>query len=263
MNLPVFIIKLAQEALAARGLYGGSIDADWGPMTQSAYNEYVNMNKPKPEALSDLDVLNTGSLNVSEESIDLIVKYETGGKSYYEKFLKRPTWPRGFSGVTIGIGFDLGYNDREQIRNAWEDYVTDEELQLLMNASGKKGQSASNYARSIRNRVDISWDAAKAVFEEETIPRYSKLALAAFPDLDMAHPHIQGAILSIVFNRGSKVDNSDRRREMKAIKHLIKNKRYDLIPDEIKNMKRLWRGKGLDGLLKRRDAEAALVKKAL
>ena len=40
-------------------------------------------------------------------------------------------------------------------------------------------------------------------------------------------------------------------------------RRFDRIPDEFRSMKRLWRGKGLDGLLARRDREADLFEVGL
>jgi len=53
--------------------------------------------------------------------------------------------------------------------------------------------------------------------------------------------------------------SGSRRKEMAAIKPLVLQQDYDGIAQEILSMKRLWQGKGLDGLLKRRDDEAALV----
>jgi GH24 family phage-related lysozyme (muramidase) len=46
---------------------------------------------------------------------------------------------------------------------------------------------------------------------------------------------------------------------MLNIRNLVPDKNYKKIAQEIRNMKRLWVGKGLDGLLKRRDEEANLV----
>ncbi len=63
---------------------------------------------------------------------------------------------------------------------------------------------------------------------------------------------------SIVYNRGSSMVGSSRE-EMRKIRDLVPLKDYQGIAQQIISMKRLWEGKGLDGLLKRRDAEAALV----
>jgi GH24 family phage-related lysozyme (muramidase) len=46
---------------------------------------------------------------------------------------------------------------------------------------------------------------------------------------------------------------------MRNIRDLIPKKDYKGIAKELRKMKRIWQGKGLDGLLERRDAEAKLV----
>jgi GH24 family phage-related lysozyme (muramidase) len=46
---------------------------------------------------------------------------------------------------------------------------------------------------------------------------------------------------------------------MAAIKPLVPKKDYNGIASQIRSMKRLWIGQGLDGLLKRRDEEAKMV----
>ena len=50
---------------------------------------------------------------------------------------------------------------------------------------------------------------------------------------------------------------------MSNIKQNVKDNNLDAIAAEIESMKRLWVGKGLDGLLKRRDSEARLVKNSV
>jgi GH24 family phage-related lysozyme (muramidase) len=50
---------------------------------------------------------------------------------------------------------------------------------------------------------------------------------------------------------------------MKAIVEMVKNKDYDGIAEEIEKSKRHWEGKGLDGLVVRREAEADLVRDSI
>jgi GH24 family phage-related lysozyme (muramidase) len=57
--------------------------------------------------------------------------------------------------------------------------------------------------------------------------------------------------------------NGDSRREMRAVRDAVADGNLQEIADQIRAMKRLWEGKGLDGLLKRRDAEADLVESAI
>jgi GH24 family phage-related lysozyme (muramidase) len=49
---------------------------------------------------------------------------------------------------------------------------------------------------------------------------------------------------------------------MKAIKTLVKKKDLAGIAEQFISMKRLWANKSLPGLLKRRDKEARLIRKA-
>ena len=53
------------------------------------------------------------------------------------------------------------------------------------------------------------------------------------------------------------------RLEMREIRDAMQAAEFNPIPDLIRSMKRLWQGRGLDGLLARRDAEAALFEKGL
>ena len=76
------------------------------------------------------------------------------------------------------------------------------------------------------------------------------------------HPDAYGAIISLVFNRGTSL-KGDSRKEMVNIKNLITKKDYKKIAKEFRNMKRIWVGKSLDGLLERREAEAKLVEQCV
>jgi GH24 family phage-related lysozyme (muramidase) len=57
--------------------------------------------------------------------------------------------------------------------------------------------------------------------------------------------------------------NGDSRREMRAVRDAVANGDLQEIANQLRAMKRIWEGKGLDGLLKRRDAEADLVGSAI
>ena len=51
---------------------------------------------------------------LNKKSLDLILEFEVGGgENYYNKFLKNPSWPGEQSGVTIGVGYDLGYVNKQ------------------------------------------------------------------------------------------------------------------------------------------------------
>jgi hypothetical protein len=201
-----------------------------------------------------------GPLSISPESRDLIVEFETGGKSYYQSRLQRPSWPGGASGVTLGIGYDCGYNTRSQILSDWSS-LPDSTRNTLASAAGVKGTAAKPRASALK-WIIVPWDTAQAVFVSNTMPRFGKMTSQAFPGITSTHGHVQGAMLSIVFNRGASMTGS-KRTEMRAIRAHVAAGRIAPIPGEIRAMKRIWQGTGLTGLLRRRDAEAALIERSL
>jgi GH24 family phage-related lysozyme (muramidase) len=201
------------------------------------------------------------SLILSEKAFKLILKYEVGGgQSYYDRALKKPCYPGGASGVTIGIGYDLGYNNLEQFSIDWKDLDREsfDKLKRCLGATSSRAKSMIGDVRSI----SIPWDLALTVFQNNTLPRFINETKKAFPGSDKLHPDAFGALVSLVFNRGGSTTGSSRS-EMLNIRNAIKDGRediYEYIANQIISMKRLWVGKGLDGLLTRRNEEAALVK---
>lgn len=207
-------------------------------------------------------------LPVSQESVDMIVYYEVGGKTYYVKYLEKPTvpaWRTTSSGVTIGFGFDLGYNSKSQIEKALKGIISDEDIKLLQSVSGMKGKNAYyNGLPKVKHKIRISYDQAEQIFFRDSLPRFASLTKNAFEiSEDRLHPHSNGALVSLVFNRGSAISYSDRRKEMAWIKHNIKINKEERVPENIRSMKRLWSYSKLKGLHLRRDAEANMFQKGL
>lgn len=197
------------------------------------------------------------SLMISKKGFQALVRHEIISKKYYERRLQRPTWPGGASGVTIGIGYDLGYNSPAQIRRDWQAYLSSDDLERLVSVSRKKAASAKQVLATVR-MVRIPFAAANEVFSVTVLPRHAALTRKAYPGIHKLLPDAQTAILSLVYNRGTAMSGS-RRKEMKALRLLVKKANYSGIAQQLTAMKRLWENKGLDGLLKRRDAEAKLV----
>lgn len=206
---------------------------------------------------------------ISPAGLAWIAEFETGGEAYYNLRLRKPTWPGGASGVTIGIGYDLGYNTRVQIADDWEAHVSPAVLMDLQDVAGIKGETAEAYLGTVAH-VRIPWAEALQVFKRSSVPRFGKLLVQVFPGVELLPVPAQEALLSLVFNRGTSL-KGDSRREMAEIRKLVgyyrastnRPRLLSLIAVEIVKMKRLWIGKGLDGLLKRRDAEAYRVRNAL
>src|SRR5262249_40302876 len=98
-------------------------------------------------------------------------------------------------------------------------------------------------------------------------PAAQKQTEAAFPGVDALPADAQGALVSLIYNRGPRMTDRDPkvqdRREMRAIRDAVLAGDLKTIAAQLRSMKRLWEGKGLGGLLKRRDAEADLVESCI
>lgn len=198
-------------------------------------------------------------MNLSKKGLEFIVNQETGGKAYYEKFLKNPTWPGVESGVTIGVGWDCGYNTVDQLRSDWTALLSKEAVESLEECCGLKGRAAMTVLPQVKD-IKVSWEAAVEVFNKRTVPRFYLAMLRAYPQAAELPPDAAAALLSLVFNRGHSL-NGARRIEMANIKTHLQNSDLAAIPAELREMKRLWPETA--GLRKRRDAEAALFESAL
>jgi GH24 family phage-related lysozyme (muramidase) len=192
---------------------------------------------------------------ISDKAIDLILESE--GCDIV------PSWPGGASGITYGHGYDLGYNSEAQIKRDWSAHVNGNVLAFMLSCAGVKGESAKKRLNPRVKSLHITMQAAREVFENSTLPRFIKLANETYPGLDELNEDTQGAIVSLVFNRGSSFGvqgqpSWESRREMRELAPLIVAKDYEGIASTIKSMSRLWVGKGLDGLIARRHAESSL-----
>jgi hypothetical protein len=186
-----------------------------------------------------------------------VIIFESGGKSYYEKFLKNPTWPGGASGVTIGIGADLGYVNFQEYENYFSKMFVKTDNIRLKKMIRLRGREAKLALSTVKD-IELSWIKAIGLFQEWTLPKFWKLAVDIWPGLEGLCIPAQVALVSIVFNRGASLIGPSRL-EMRNIRPLILKEDYVNIAKEIRSMKRLWEGKGMDGLLKRRDIEADMV----
>jgi hypothetical protein len=199
----------------------------------------------------------------SDKTLNLLLKYEVGGgRNYYEKYLSKFTWPGGASGPTIGIGIDCAYYSDNELDNIFK-FLKEEERELIKKSAGKTSDKGKEYTKKLRAAgITVSWDKALEIFQDFTWGKFTKLAEKTFPGLSELCPDAYGAIVSLVFNRGTSLIG-EKRLEMRNIKVLIPKKDYKKIAEELRHMKRIWRGKNLDGLIERREAEASLVESCI
>jgi hypothetical protein len=190
-------------------------------------------------------------MNLSSRGIKSIVGWETGGESYYDR---NPEWPGEQSGITIGIGWDLGHTPATETSRAWAPHLNAATLALLVSVSGRKGIAAQEVLPHVRH-LNVPWAAAMAVFEKVTLPTWYMRTLRIYPQMVDLQGDCAAALVSLVFNRGSSL-SGDRRKEMVEIQWLLRTGELAGIPDAFRQMTRLWPNSA--GLRRRRNEEADL-----
>ena len=239
--------QVAQRLRRIQGALGVTADGMLGPETLTALEARLGL----------VATRKTISLACSRKSLELIVQFEIGSRAQYEKLYSRPTWPGGESGVTIGIGYDLGYTSKQQIESDWDPFLEKPERAALQAVQGAKGDVAEQLARGLRNII-IPLSAAEPVFYASTLPRFAKITRDAFPGVEKLPFDAQGALLSLVFNRGASF-TGERRAEMRALRaELAGAASLARIADQLEAMQRLW--PDARGLRERRVREAAFVR---
>lgn len=217
----------------------------------------------EPEAATVFQVETQGQLKgarsdlkISEDAISLIVAAEVSSESNYKRKLIRPIWPKGHSGATIAIGFDIGQGKADTVRGAWENYLPKETIDELVKCAEKTGQQGKICTKSIQHVV-VPWDAAMSQFRYY-LPFVVAQTQAAFDNFELLTPDSRGALVSLVYNRGPDVSLRNRREEMYNIAQLMVDRNFSKIPSQIREMKKIWTKKDQRGLLIRRELEAQL-----
>ncbi|MGX1084267.1 hypothetical protein [Pseudomonas sp. AP3_22 TE3818] len=197
-----------------------------------------------------------GFLVVSKESFQFILE-----KEGYSKY---PYVPAGASGVTIGYGYDLGQQSVLQVRQDLAQLYAQSDIEALIGAVGRQGDQARSILSSV-SHISVSKENSIALAVRMK-KRYAQLVIDAYPGVMDLHPHCQGALLSLVVNRGNSFSRptTDSRLEMKQINDDLLSRTPENIPSRLRSMKRLWEGKaGLGGLITRREDEAKLFERGL
>lgn len=204
-------------------------------------------------------------MTIPQSAIDLILESEGIDQPY--------RWPGGGSGITLGYGVDIGA-DPDGLEH-WRGVLADTEIQTLRQALGVTGRAAKQLETRFVG-IKVSRSQAMKVFLELTLPTEIAKTLRAFPGVEAMPPEVIGAMVSLVYNRGTAIEG-ERRCEMRIIHEILEEfQTFDQaqrdacraeymtkIAGQFRRMKRLWIGQGLDGLLTRRDAEADLILSAI
>lgn len=198
----------------------------------------------------------------SKRAIDLIVATEVTSQAYYEKKYRKPVWPGGASGVTIAVGYDLGYANEDKIRRDWTGKISDDMVDCLVKYAGLSGEKAHARLAEARGEIDIPWAVAYDVFSNIDMPEWCAKVKSSLSNTDKLSEDSFGALVSLAYNRGASFSmTDDRRKEMRSIKEHMANEEFDEIPDEFRSMKRLW--PNMRGLVDRRESEAKLFEDGL
>lgn len=253
LNITVSGTQLGTHIKALQKALGIKDDGFVGPITISRIEAFI---------LPTLPVIPTGaSMIVSAGALNMLIRAEvTSEKAYTQKY-QSPTWAGGDSGVTIGIGYDIGYCSKQNFAKDWSGLLNQKDIDLLSACCGIKGVASKAQIPRLKS-VKIPYDIAIRVFYATTLPSCALDVRKIYPGVEKLPPDAQGALLSLVYNRGPLINNTDRRKEMKAIAPLVAKGDIKGIAAEIRSMKRLWDPKTQKGLIDRREQEASLTENA-
>lgn len=201
---------------------------------------------------------NACAVPVADEAITLIVDFEVGGQARYVRLYQRPIWPGAASGVTVGIGYDLGHQRASTILQDWHEHAERERLAGMAGIIGE----AARVARAGVADILVPWDHAIGVFRDASLIEYCRRARLAFgaAAFDAAPAQVQGALVSVVYNRGASMIGPARV-EMRVIRDVcLPADDAECVATQIRAMTRLWRGSSIEaGMERRREAEATLA----
>lgn len=205
-------------------------------------------------------LVEAANLPISLEAIEEIIFEEDSSEWYYLKHFQHPEWPGGASGVTIALGYDLGYANAEKIHRDFDGLIPDDMIKALISVAGLTGTRAHDAMLRVRGSITIPWSAALSVFLKKDMPTWIATIKHVLPNTDKLSPMCLGILVSLAYNRGASFDKSgDRYREMRAIKADMASGNFADIPSQFRSMARLWTG----GVHDRRLREATLFQKGL
>ena len=274
--MPDRVLKLhdnGADVTEAQGLLnraGAILDPDgsYGSGTETAVREFQTANGLPVTGTIDADTwqklrgLPEPSPDIPTRAVAFIAREEVSSRQYYDTKCARPTWPGGASGVTIGVGYDLGYQGKFDAD--WSDLLTPAQMDALRPWLGRQGATASAGPDQLQ-AISIPWHAAWTVFIRRSLPGEITLTRATFHGPVAPPPLCLGVLVSLVYNRGTSMTDSQQspgnRKEMRDIRDAVAAGRLGDVPAALRAMKRLW-PEG-NGLRDRREREAKLFEEGL
>lgn len=241
-------------------------DGQFGPGTEAALRQCQLRTRLPPTGRVDaptwavLDALPEPCPDIATTAVACIAREEVSNRAHYDAVVAAPSYPGGESGITIGIGYDLRFEGAHFAAD-WGDRLDGATHAALVPWLGRQGSAAA--VASLAG-IRIDWDAAWFVFTRRSLPAYVAEARAAFPNFDALPRLCRGALVSLVYNRGTAMQDGsadDRRREMRDIRDALAAGRPQDVPAALLAMQRLW--PTVRGLRERRAREAGLFAEGL
>ncbi len=243
-------------------------DGDFGGGTEAAVREFQARSGLTVSAVVDnptwqrLLVLPEPSPDMPSRAVAFICREEVSSREYYDAHASRPTWPGGASGVTIGVGYDLGYESG--LETDWARLLTPTQIAALKPLVGVKGTAAEAAIVKL-HAITIPWYSAWLSFIGKSLPAYVNQTRQAFANSQTLPPLCFGVLVSLVYNRGASMTDSPShpgdRQEMRDIRDAVTSGHVETIPSLLRLMERLW-PLG-NGLRTRREQEAELFEAGL
>ena len=274
--MPDRLLKLGDEGrdvITAQELLNrsGAIldpDGDFGIATEGTVGEFQDA-----AGLPDTGVIDAAtwrqlrrlpepSSEIPARAVAFIGREEVGSRRLYDIQGARPTWPGRDSGVTIGIGYDLGC--QSSFDNDWSGLLTPAQMSALRPWLGIQGPAAAAGPPKLTGIV-IPWPAAWTAFIRRTLPQETANTRQTFERSGQMPRLCLGVLVSLVYNRGTSMTDPaglpGARKEMRDIRDAVAAGRFTDIPAALRAMKRLW-PEG-NGLRDRREREAQLFEEGL
>jgi len=259
-------VAAAQELLNRDGALLDP-DGDFGGGTETAVREFQTAAGLPVTGVIDaatwqrLRATPEPSPDIPTRAVNFIAQAEVSSRRHYDAACARPTWPGEQSGVTIGVGYDLGY--QAKFEADWNGLLAPAQIAALRPWLNKKGQAAAPAVAQLA-AIQVPWHAAWMVFIHKTLPPEVATTRQAFHGPNPLPPLCLGALVSLVYNRGPGMDDDapgDRRREMRQIRDALAAGRTLDVPAALGAMARLW--PNAKGLRDRREAEAKMFEAGL
>lgn len=239
------------------------VDGGFGAGTRNAIalaRETLQRPGPPEEADDDLQQAVAAAPDpcppLTAAGMTFIAREEVSDAATYQRRFQTPVWPTPESGITIGVGYDLRFVDRAGLVADWGDVLSAGDIERLAGVLQKPGTAALLASVST---VVIPLSAAMRVFAGRSLPKYLGQTRSIYPAVEgfALTPAQRTALVSLVYNRGTKLDG-DRRREMQAIRDLLAAGRINEVAEQFESMTRLWNENTEGGLIRRRRSEATL-----